>query len=212
MLVYFIVDTVRTIVVPPKYSLLLFPATSDVTDGSQDYFTEGLTEELLGDLSTVPELRLLPRRRHCTFLIPACTRRGTRRSLSVNHFMTWNVRRLNDGIILAVSLFDTVQSTPVWKSEFRTSLRELPSSAKRLHAVFSRRSVWSSRANRRRGTGRPPPPFRRPRTLLSGRATSSGMPPKDFSIRPSPSSCSREVLIPPTRGFTADLHGPCARV
>jgi tetratricopeptide (TPR) repeat protein len=126
LLVYFVVDAIRSTVFPPKYSLLIFPASAGVTDGSLDYLSEGLTEGLIGDLSAVPDFRLLGPASSMHFLDPRTHTAASARELGVSYFMVWTVDRSDEMIGVRLSLFDTVQAAPLWQEQYSRSFRELP--------------------------------------------------------------------------------------
>lgn len=123
---YLIIDAIRSTVFPPKYSLLVFPATSNVTDGSQEYLSEGITEGLIADLSAVRDFRLLGPTTSFHFTDPRKHTAATARALGVSFYVTWNVDRSGEAVAIQASLYDTVDAAPRWTMTARRSLHELP--------------------------------------------------------------------------------------
>ncbi len=124
---YMIVDTVRNTVFPPKHSLLIFPATSNITDGSVDYLTEGITEDLIGDLSVIPDFRLIAPRTVFQYNDPRSHNAQSARASGVSHFVVWSIELIAGEATFQVGLYDTSNSTPVWASQQQVSLREIAS-------------------------------------------------------------------------------------
>lgn len=123
---YYIVDAVRTTVFPPKHSLLVFPPTSNISDGSADYLLEGVTEELLTHLSGMSELRLIAPTTVLTFMDPRMHTVETAKTMGCMYFVQWSVSRVDEEMTVTLGLFDTVSSAPVWNMQQQVSLREFP--------------------------------------------------------------------------------------
>jgi TolB-like protein len=126
LLVYFVVDAIRNTVFPPKYSLLVFPATSSVTDGSLDYLSEGITEGLIADLSMTREFRLLATTSSMHFADPRMHTAATARTVGVSFYLIWSVERAEELVSVQAALYDTSQAAPRWSGQYQRSLRELP--------------------------------------------------------------------------------------
>jgi len=123
---YFTFDHLRTAVFPPKYTLVVFPATFGTSNGSIEYLAGGLTEELTSRLATLSDLRLIAP-------ISARSSRGSSgrdsqiaRSLGVGFYLQWSVTRTSETVTLQLRFLDTLSSTPIWELSIETSMRELP--------------------------------------------------------------------------------------
>lgn len=121
---YLVIHKIQTAVFPQKYSLVIFPATTNVSDGSLDYYTNGLTEDLINDLSVIGELRLIAPTTSLFFQDPRMHNAQTAKALGVSSFIQWNIDRTADEVVIRVSLYDTVKS--VWTLERKSSLNEVP--------------------------------------------------------------------------------------
>ena len=78
---------------PPMPSLVVLPFVNQSADADNEYFVDGLTEEIIAELSRLRELRVISRN-------SAMTLKGTRkdtgtiaRELEVTHVVTGSVRR-----------------------------------------------------------------------------------------------------------------------
>ncbi len=125
---YLVVHKIQTAVFPPKYGLLVFPATTEVADGSLDYYTNGLTEDLINDISVVNELRLIAPVTSLFFQDPRMHNVQTAKALGVRWFVQWNIERMPEEVAIRVSLYDTTQANPAWTMERKSSLHEVPAS------------------------------------------------------------------------------------
>jgi len=123
---YLIVESIRTAVFPPKYSLLIFPAESVIPDASLDYFTEGLTEELINRLVLLADLRVVGPVSSLYYSNPSAQTSQSARSLGASSFFRWSVRKMPESVQITVALHDTTSHSPFWVSQFQSSMRELP--------------------------------------------------------------------------------------
>jgi tetratricopeptide (TPR) repeat protein len=123
---YFAFNHLRSTVFPTTYSLLVFPATYDATNSSEEYLADGLTEELISRLSILSDLRVIA---------PTSARslRGSSggdsriaRGLGVEYYLHWSVSWTSETVALQLKFLDTLSSEPIWESKIETSLRELP--------------------------------------------------------------------------------------
>ncbi|MFN0158676.1 MAG: tetratricopeptide repeat protein [Bacteroidota bacterium] len=124
---YMVVDTVRSTVFPAKHSLLIFPATSALADGSTDYLTEGLTVDIIGDFTIIPDMRLIAPVTALQFGDPRSHNAQTAKATGVSIFLVWSVASENGETTVQASLYDTSNASPVWSFQQRVASRELPS-------------------------------------------------------------------------------------
>lgn len=111
---YFVVERLVSTVVPGKTLVLVLPATGDPADSAIAAIADGLTDELIRDLTQVSDLRVLN----------PVTAFGLRRSTSAPIALSrnvgaglvfhWNVQRNSEGIAYQGSLLDTSTGKPRW--------------------------------------------------------------------------------------------------
>ncbi|HCV44246.1 MAG TPA: hypothetical protein DGH68_12230 [Bacteroidetes bacterium] len=139
---YYIITSLKQAVFPPKYSLLVLPATPQNADSSSQFLAEAVTEELISIVSTVSDLRVVAPA--TTFSLRTYTGDLSRaaRNLGARYFLAWSVARVDDRVTFQVTLFDTSSSGPVWSKQIQNSVRELQSTTREVgRAIMSAMQV-----------------------------------------------------------------------
>jgi serine/threonine protein kinase len=115
-------------VAPPAVhdeSLLVLPF-ADLSPGrDNEYFSDGLTEEIIGDLSRIGSLRVVSR-------TTAMALKGTPKSLptlaremAVRYVLEGSVRRAGSNLRIGAQLVDSSTDTPVWSERFGGTLDDV---------------------------------------------------------------------------------------
>jgi TolB-like protein/thioredoxin-like negative regulator of GroEL len=107
--------------------LAVLPFQNLSGDPAQDYFSEGLTEEMITyvgrlnpqRLSVIARTSVLPYRRRTK------TAAGIGRELRVNYLLEGSVRRSGDRVRITAQLVDTTAQTQLWADSFERDLREV---------------------------------------------------------------------------------------
>ncbi len=121
---YFIVAAIQNAVFPPKYSLVVFPGTTNTRDGTLDYYVEGYGEELINTIAIVGDLRLIGSTTSLSFQDPRMQNAQSAKTVGAGSFVIWNLDKTEGALTVNLSLYDTVQANPVWSREFKASTRE----------------------------------------------------------------------------------------
>jgi serine/threonine-protein kinase len=108
---------------PP--SLVVLPFTNQSTDPSNEYFADGLTEEIIADLSRLQGLRVISRN-------SAMTLKGTRkdtptiaRELKVSHVVAGSVRRAGNALRVTTELIDASSDKPIWSEKYSGTMEDV---------------------------------------------------------------------------------------
>ena len=123
---WLIIDAIRTTVFPPRASLLVFPATGTVIDGSQDFLTEGLTEGLIREFTRMEDMHLIAPSTALRYLDPRMHTQRTAVIHGAGFYVTWTAAVQGEDITVQISLYDTVETRPRWSTRVTRSLREVP--------------------------------------------------------------------------------------
>jgi TolB-like protein/DNA-binding SARP family transcriptional activator/Flp pilus assembly protein TadD len=99
--------------------LAVLPFTDPDTASDEDWFADGLTDELLTTLSGVEGLRVLPRASILSYRDPEIPLERIARELDVRYVLTGNVRRSARETRIAVQLVDTEERRNVWAESYR---------------------------------------------------------------------------------------------
>lgn len=125
ILAYVIVNYYRSAVSPTKYSVLVLPARSLAPDTASGYLSAGFTDNLIGVLSTIPELRIVAAPTSFYFGRKGGSPLQSAREAGANFFVQWAFLRDPEKVQWEVAVADTVSGKPVWTGRYQSSLREL---------------------------------------------------------------------------------------
>ena len=112
----------------PRLSLVVLPFENLSGDPDQDYFAEGITEDLTTDLSHLPSSFVIARNTAFTYKGKAIDVKQLGRDLGVSYVLEGSVRRLGEKITANAQLISTETGAHVWADRFdgeRSRLGEL---------------------------------------------------------------------------------------
>jgi serine/threonine-protein kinase len=107
-----------TVAAPATVAIAVLPFANLSADIENEYFSDGLTEELIGDLSKVRSLRVTSRTsvmhlKGTTDDVPAIARK-----LGVRYLLEGSVRKAASNVRIAVQLIDAQSDTSTWSGKF----------------------------------------------------------------------------------------------
>ena len=116
---------VATTVRSPITSLAVLPLNNLSGDPTQDYFADGMTEALIGNLAPISALRVVSRTSVMRF-------KGTRtplpeiaRELKVDAVIEGSVQRTRDRVRISVQLIHAASDTHLWAREYERELTDV---------------------------------------------------------------------------------------
>ena len=117
--------TTETRAEPPAASVAILPFTdlSEATD--QDYFCDGLAEEILSALTRIPGLRVASRTSSFRFRDADTDPRDIGRQLNVAAIMEGSVRKAGDRVRITAQLIDTGNGYHLWAENFDRGLKDI---------------------------------------------------------------------------------------
>ena len=95
-------------------SIAVLPFVNMSSDPEQEYFSDGISEELLNLLTRVPELRVISRSSAFAFKGRDFDISEIADRLNVAHILEGSVRKSGDNIRVSVQLIDTRTNTNLW--------------------------------------------------------------------------------------------------
>ncbi len=111
----------------PKYekSIVVLPFENLSPDPDQEYFSDGLTEEVISDLSKVRVLRVISRSSAMTFkgtkaAIPEIARR-----LNVQYVLEGSVRKAGNSLRITAQLIDARSDAHIWAEKYSGTLDDV---------------------------------------------------------------------------------------
>jgi TolB-like protein/Flp pilus assembly protein TadD len=109
----------------PRLSIVVLPFENLSHDPDQDYFADGITEDLTTDLSRIAGSFVIARNTAFTYKGKPVDPRQLGRDLGVRYVLEGSVRRSGDQVQVNVQLIDTATGAEVWADRFDTDRRNL---------------------------------------------------------------------------------------
>lgn len=100
-------------------SIAVLPLSNLSGDPGQDYFSDGLTEEIMGALARVPGLRLAARTSSFAFKGRTVGVDSISRALRVRHVLDGSVLRQGDSLRITIALMDAREQYELWSATYR---------------------------------------------------------------------------------------------
>lgn len=110
---------------PPAHSIAVMPFVNMSGDAKDDYFSDGLSEELLHALTRVNELHVAARTSSFSFKGTAVDIPTVARRLNVRTVLEGSVRRAGDRVRITTQLIDAVSGYHMWSQTFDRELDDI---------------------------------------------------------------------------------------
>ena len=112
-------------VTAPSLSIVVLPFTNLSNDPEQEYFADGITEDLTTDLSRIADSFVISRNTAFTYKSKPVDVRQVGRELGVRYVLQGSVRRTGDLVRVNVQLVDAENGAHLWADRFDTSRIDL---------------------------------------------------------------------------------------
>ncbi len=106
-------------------SIAVLPFVNMSSDPEQEYFSDGLSEELLNQLAQVPDLRVIGRTSSFAFKGKNEDLRHIGEVLGVNHLLEGSVRKSGKRVKITAQLINTADGSHVWSETYERSLDDI---------------------------------------------------------------------------------------
>jgi TolB-like protein/tetratricopeptide (TPR) repeat protein len=106
-------------------SIAVLPFVNMSSDSEQEYFSDGLTEELLNVLAQLPELRVASRTSAFAFKGKEVGIDSIGRALHVAHVLEGSVRKAGSTVRITAQLIDAVSGYHRWSASYDRDLRDV---------------------------------------------------------------------------------------
>ena len=125
---------------PSKPSIAVLPFVNMSGDSEQEFFTDGLTEDIITDLSNVPAFFVIARNSTFAYKGKPTDVRQIGRDLGVKYVLEGSARRSDKRLRVNVQLIDAAEGgNHVWAERSIAKSRTSSKSRTRSHAALSRR-------------------------------------------------------------------------
>jgi TolB-like protein/Tfp pilus assembly protein PilF len=109
----------------PRLSIVVLPFTNLSSDPDQEYFADGITEDLTADLSRIPGMIVISRNTAFTYRKRTVGTKQISRELSVRYLLEGSVRRLSNQIRVTARLIDAQTDLHLWAEHFDGPVEDL---------------------------------------------------------------------------------------
>ena len=106
---------------PAVKTVVVLPFANRSGDPDNEYFSDGLTEEVIADLSRVAALRIISRNSSMTLKGTTKNSATLARELGVSHLVTGSVRRAGTALRVTAELVDARSDASIWSDKSSSS-------------------------------------------------------------------------------------------
>jgi adenylate cyclase len=110
---------------PSQPSIAVLPFINQSGDREQEYFSDGITDDLIIDLARLPGLFVIARESTFTYKSPAPKLRDVSRELGVRYVLAGSVRKAAGQVRVAVQLADATTGAELWAERYNRPLRDI---------------------------------------------------------------------------------------
>jgi len=111
--------------VRPEKSIVVLPFTDLSPQKDQEYFCDGMTEEIIADLSHVHELLVISRSSAMTFKGSSKTVRDIARDVNVRYVLEGSVRKSGNKLRITAQLIDAATDAHLWAEKYGGTLDDV---------------------------------------------------------------------------------------
>jgi adenylate cyclase len=115
----------KILALPDKPSIAVLPFTNLSGDPDQEYFGDGIAEDILTDLAKLRWLFVIARNSSFTFRGKAVDVRNVSRELGVRYVLEGSVRRAGNRIRVTGQLIDATTGANIWASRYDRDLADI---------------------------------------------------------------------------------------
>jgi adenylate cyclase len=110
---------------PDKPSIAVLPFDNMSGDPNQDYFSDGLTEQIISALSQAPNLFVIARNSSFTYKGKAVKVRQVAEELGVRYVLEGSVRKSEDNLRITAQLIDALKGHHMWSESYDRDLKDI---------------------------------------------------------------------------------------
>jgi adenylate cyclase len=110
---------------PDKPSIVVLPFANMSDDPKQDYFSDGITEDITTDLSKLSSLFVISRNSAFTYKGKAVKVQDVSRELGVRYVLEGSVRKSDTQVRITAQLIDAIQGQHLWSERYDRPLQDV---------------------------------------------------------------------------------------
>lgn len=110
---------------PDKPSIGVLPFENMSSDPEQEYFSDGISEDIITDLSKIPNLLVIARNSTFVYKGSHVGLRDIGRELGVRYVLEGSVRKAGERVRITAQLIDTFDDSHVWAERYDGALNDI---------------------------------------------------------------------------------------
>jgi adenylate cyclase len=110
---------------PRKFAICVLPFANMSADAEQEYFSDGITEDIITDLSKISRLSVVARNTAFTFKNKAVDVGQIARRLRVSHILEGSVRKAENRVRITAQLIDGAAGNHIWADRWDRDLNDI---------------------------------------------------------------------------------------
>jgi adenylate cyclase len=110
---------------PDKPSIAVLPFVNMSEDKGQEYFSDGLTEEIISALSKVPKVFVIARNSTFTYKDKPVKVQQVSEELGVRYVLEGSVRKAQDRVRITAQLIDAITGHHLWSERYDRDLKDI---------------------------------------------------------------------------------------
>jgi TolB-like protein/class 3 adenylate cyclase/Tfp pilus assembly protein PilF len=110
---------------PDKPSIAVLPFTNMSGDHEQEYFSDGITDDIVTALSRLPGLFVIDRNSAFTYKGKPVKAQQVSRELGVHYVLEGSVRKADDQVRITAQLVDATSGADIWSERYDRPLRDI---------------------------------------------------------------------------------------
>ena len=118
-------EQASTLALPAKPSIAVLPFTNMSGDPEQEYFSDGITEDLITDLSKLSGLLVIARHSVFTYKSKAVEMAEVSRKLGVRYLVEGSVRKAGNRVRINAQLVDATTGGHLWAERYDRELKDI---------------------------------------------------------------------------------------
>jgi non-specific serine/threonine protein kinase len=110
---------------PPEKSIIVLPFENISPDPEQEYFSDGLTEEIITDLSHIHDLLVISRNSAMTFKGSGKTTKEIAEKVNVRYVLEGSVRKAGNNLRITSQLIEGLNDSLIWAEKYNGTLDDV---------------------------------------------------------------------------------------
>ena len=118
-------ETKEQVVSPPEKSIIVLPFENMSSDSEQEYFSDGLTEEIITALSHIRDLLVISRNSAMIFKGSGKTTKEIAEKVNVRFVLEGSVRKAGNNLRITAQLIDALTDAHIWADKYNGTLDDV---------------------------------------------------------------------------------------